>query len=103
MATIGTFTKSNDGYTGSVKTLTLNVKAKFVPAEGENERGPDFRIFAGATEFGAAWKKTARETQREYLSVKLDDPSFPAPIYASLIEAEDGEGHNLIWSRRNSD
>ncbi|NTH43977.1 DUF736 domain-containing protein [Agrobacterium rhizogenes] len=103
MATIGTFTKTDSGYTGSVKTLTLNVKAKFVPAEGENERGPDFRIFAGATEFGAAWKKTARETQREYLSVKLDDPSFPAPIYASLVEAEDGEGQALIWSRRNGD
>jgi len=55
------------------------------------------------TDFGAAWKKTARETQREYLSVKLDDPSFPAPIYASLVEAEDGESHNLIWSRRNGD
>ena len=103
MATIGTFTKSENGFTGTVKTLTLNVKAKITPAEGENERGPDFRIFAGATDFGAAWKKTARETQREYLSVKLDDPSFPAPIYASLVEAEGGEGYNLIWSRRNSD
>ena len=105
MATIGTFTKNENGagFTGAVKTLTLNVKAKFVPSDGESERGPDFRIFAGATEFGAAWKKTARETQREYLSVKLDDPSFPAPIYASLVEAEDGSGHNLIWSRRNGD
>ena len=74
MATIGTFTKTANGeFTGTVKTLTLNVKAKFVPSEGESERGPDFRIFAGATEFGAAWKKTARETQREYLSVKLDE------------------------------
>ena len=91
------------GFSGAVKTLTLNVKAKFVPTEGESERGPDFRIFAGATEFGAAWKKTARETQRDYLSVKLDDPSFPAPIYASLVEGEDGEAHNLIWSRRNGD
>lgn len=105
MATIGTFTKNENGagFTGAVKTLTLNVKAKFVPAEGESERGPDFRIFAGATEFGAAWTKTARESSREYLSVKLDDPSFPAPIYASLVEAEDGSGHNLIWSRRNGD
>jgi uncharacterized protein (DUF736 family) len=95
---------NGSGFTGSVKTLTLNVKTvKFIPTEGESERGPDFRIFAGATEFGAAWKKTARETQREYLSVKLDDPSFPAPIYASLVEAEDGEVHNLIWSRRNGD
>ncbi|MDQ0393511.1 DUF736 domain-containing protein [Labrys monachus] len=106
MATIGTFTKNENGsgFTGAVKTLTLNVKAKFVPTEGESERGPDFRIFAGTTvEFGAAWKKTARETGREYLSVKLDDPSFPAPIYASLVEAEDGEGLNLIWSRRTGD
>jgi uncharacterized protein (DUF736 family) len=33
----------------------------------------------------------------------LDDPSFPAPIYASLVEAEDGQSFNLIWSRRNGD
>ncbi|MQB07993.1 DUF736 domain-containing protein [Agrobacterium tumefaciens] len=106
MATIGTFTKSENGagFSGTVKTLTLNVKTvKFVPTEGDSERGPDFRIFAAATEFGAAWKKTARETGREYLSVKLDDPSFPAPIYASLVEVEDGSGQNLIWSRRNGD
>lgn len=48
MATIGTFTKNE---TGAVKTLTLNVKAKFVPSEGESERGPDFHIFAGATDY----------------------------------------------------
>ena len=105
MATIGTFTKNENGagFTGAVKTLTLNVKAKFVPTEGDSERGPDFRIFAGATEFGAAWKKTARETQREYLSVKLDDPSFPAPIYATLSEVDGETGFQLIWSRPNRD
>ena len=78
MATIGTFTAADNGYAGSVKTLTLNVKAKFVATEKDNDKAPDYRIFAGATEFGAAWKKTARETEREYLSVKLDDPSFLA-------------------------
>ena len=103
MATIGTFTAADNGYTGSVKTLTLNVKAKFVATEKENDKAPDFRIFAGATEFGAAWKKTARETEREYLSVKLDDPSFPAPIYATLAEVEGEEGLQLIWSRPNRD
>ena len=97
MATIGTFTASDNGYTGSVKTLTLNVKAKFVATEKDNDKAPDYRIFAGATEFGAAWKKTARETDREYLSVKLDDPSFPAPIFCRLMESD--KGHSLIWSR----
>jgi uncharacterized protein (DUF736 family) len=101
MATIGTFSQTANGYTGSVKTLNLNVKAvKFVPAEGDNDKGPDFRIFAGATEFGAAWKQTSGKGN-DYLSVKLDDPSFAAPIYASLVEAE-GEELALIWSRRRA-
>ena len=52
-------------------------------------------------EFGAAWKKTSGEG-RDYLSVKLDDPSFPAPIYATLVEGED-DTHTMIWSRRNGD
>jgi uncharacterized protein (DUF736 family) len=106
MAIIGTFTKNENGsgFSGSVKTLALNVKARFVPTDGESEHGPDFRIFAGvAVECGAAWKKIARATQREYLSVKVDDPILLAPIYASLVEAEDGESYNLLWSRRNSD
>ena len=98
MATIGTFTQHEDGsISGAIKTLTLNVKAaQFRPAEKENDKAPDFRIFAGQTEFGAAWKKVSREN-REYLSVKLDDPSFAAPIYASLVDAD--VGYSLSWSR----
>jgi uncharacterized protein (DUF736 family) len=103
MATIGTFTAQDNGYIGSIKTLTLNIKAKFSPSDKENDKAPDYRIFAGATECGAAWKKTARDSEREYLSVKLDDPSFPAPIYASLVKVEGDEGFVLIWSRRSGD
>jgi uncharacterized protein (DUF736 family) len=102
MATIGTFISTGTGFSGTIKTLNLNVKAKLVPAEHTSEKGPDFRVLAGATEFGAAWKKTS-ERDRDYLSVKLDDPSFPAPIYATLIEVEGEEGLQLIWSRPNRD
>lgn len=97
MAAIGTFTVQGEGYTGSIKTLTLNVRsATLRPNEKSDDKAPDYRIFAGQTEFGAAWRKISREN-REYLSVKLDDPGFPAPIYASLVEGEGG--HSLIWSR----
>jgi uncharacterized protein (DUF736 family) len=101
MATIGTFTKQDDGsITGAIKTLTLNVKTSvFRPAEKTNDQAPDFRIYYGAVEFGAAWKKTSREN-RDYLAVKLDDPSFPAPIYASLVDTD--SGYSLIWSRPRS-
>jgi uncharacterized protein (DUF736 family) len=98
MAQIGTFTKGDNGsLNGTIKTLTLNVKATIRPADKDNDKAPDYRVFAGTVEFGAAWKKTSRE-DREYLSVKLDDPSFAAPIYASLVESEGGE-QRLIWSR----
>lgn len=101
MATIGTFSRTENGFSGAVKTLNLNVKSvKFVPAEGENENGPDFRVLAGTTEFGAAWKKQS-DKGNSYLSVKLDDPSFAAPIYASLVETETEE-LALIWSRRRA-
>ena len=103
MATIGTFTASENGYTGSIKTLTLNIKAKFVASEKDNDKAPDYRISSGGIECGAAWKKTGRDSEREYLSVKLDDPSFPAPIYASLVKVDGDEGYTLIWSRRTGE
>jgi len=56
-----------------------------------------------ALTLGAAWQKTAKDTGRDYLLVKLDDPSFLAPIYAILIEVEGQEGLQLIWSRPNRD
>ena len=49
-------------------------------------------------EIGAAWSKRSGEG-RDYLSVKLDDPSFNAPIYANLFDEEGGESYTLIWSR----
>jgi uncharacterized protein (DUF736 family) len=102
MATIGTFIASGNGFTGTVKTLSLNVKAKLVPVERSNEKSPDFRILASnSVEFGAAWKKTSE--RGEYLSVKLDDPSFAAPIFATLSTVEGEEGYSLIWSRPNRD
>ena len=103
MATIGTFTSTGNGFTGSIRTLTLNVKAKLTRVENPSEKGPHFRIFAGTVELGAAWQKTAKDTERDYLSVKLDDPSFPAPIYATLIEVEGQDGLPLIWSRPSRD
>ena len=97
MATIGTFTADKDGFTGTIRTLTLNVKVKLIPNEKESENAPDFRVQAGGYDIGAAWKKVSK-AERPYVSVTLDDPSFPATVYARLIEEEDGT-HTLIWSR----
>lgn len=104
MATIGTFSSiANGSFTGAIKTLTLNVKARLERVENPSDKGPHYRIFSGAVELGAAWQKHSDQSGRDYLSVKLDDPSFPAPIYATLVEVEGEEGLQLIWSRPNRD
>jgi uncharacterized protein (DUF736 family) len=51
MATIGTFTAADNGYGGSVKTLTLNFRAKLVPTEKDNDKAPDYRIIAGTVDY----------------------------------------------------
>ena len=106
MAIIGTFTRGADGkINGNLKTLTLSTKLQFVPETNNksNDNAPDFRVYVGSVEIGAAWKKTARESGRDYWSVKVDDPAFAAPLYASLVETDDEKTLNLLWSRRKAD
>ena len=103
MATIGTFITTDNGFTGSIRTLALNVKARIARVDSPSDKGPHFRIYAGAVELGAAWQKRSEQNDRDYLSVKLDDPSFSAPIYATLTEVEGEDGYQLIWSRPNRD
>jgi hypothetical protein len=46
MATVGIFTNSENGYAGSVRTLTVNAKARFTPGqggEGQRSRLPRLR------------------------------------------------------------
>ena len=98
MQPIGTFTKTGDTFSGTVRTLALNASIRLVPIEGASDQGPDYRIYAGAAEIGAGWKKTS-ESKRDYISLKLDDPSLPNPIYASLFPAEEADTYTLLWSR----
>ncbi|RDJ20262.1 DUF736 domain-containing protein [Bosea caraganae] len=103
MATIGSFKKDENGFTGVINTLTLTSKVRFIRSDSESDKGPSHRLFAGKTEIGAAWAKTSKEG-KPYLSAKLDDPSFSAAIYATLIEDTDTSGnYALIWSRRTAE
>ncbi|KUM25823.1 hypothetical protein AU467_24210 [Mesorhizobium loti] len=101
MASIGTFKKSgNNEFTGEIVTLSVQARGvRIVPENRANgENAPSHRVFVGRVEIGAAWAKQSNEG-RNYLGLKLDDPSFTAPIFANLFDDEDGEGHSLIWSR----
>ena len=101
MATIGTFTRDKTGYAGAIRTLTVDIKARFVANDARKSKSaPDFRIFSGQAELGAAWKaRSSGETPRDYLSVVLDDPSFAEPVRAALFVDDEGSAR-LVWNRR---
>ena len=101
MANIGTFKKTANGeYTGEIVTLRVQAKnVRIVPeASKSNDNAPSHRVFVGKAEIGAAWAKRSNEN-RDYLGLKLDDPSFTSPIFANLFDDEGGESYSLIWSR----
>ncbi|MXP24438.1 DUF736 family protein [Altererythrobacter indicus] len=97
MTTIATFTKTENGYIGAIHTLALKSKLTLSPADNTKGKAPDFRVIAeDGIEIGGAWKRKSK-SGNAYLSVRLDDPSFTAPVYANLVE-RDGQ-HLLIWNR----
>jgi uncharacterized protein (DUF736 family) len=104
MAVIGTFKADKDGYAGTIRTLSINAKVRIVANDRRNaSTAPDFRIFAGQTEIGAAWRKTAREKEASYLSVRLDDPAFPEAILAALMEQTEDGVLRFLWRREMPD
>lgn len=104
MAVIGTFVSTKEGgWAGAIRTLTIDIKVRFAPNDNkDNEAAPAFRIFAGVSEIGAAWRKQAagEGEARHYLSVKLSDPALAEPISAALFEADDAKTAQLVWNAK---
>ena len=104
MPVIGTFTAVEDGYAGTIRTLTLNARVDVVANDRkEGDKAPDFRILAGGNEIGAAWRRTKQRTEETYLRVKLDDPALPQPIWGALLEATEDGIVRLVWRRDKRD
>ena len=107
MSVIGQFSRENDGFIGHLMTLSLHQDIIIVPAEpSDAENAPDYRIHLGdddgaevGPEVGAGWKRSG-EKAGDYISLRLDDPSFGQPIRANLFQADDqGTAFNLLWNR----
>jgi len=100
MAQIGSFTAKDGKYTGTIRTMTINVKAQLVPNEDKtSDSAPDFRLYAGGAELGAAWREESKDGETPYLSVRLDDPSFASPMRAAFFENETDQTGVMVWNR----
>jgi len=101
-AKIGAFTEVGEGvYSGNIRTLALDMEGIIIAAiqaDAENPRAPNYRVFTNHGDIGAAWDKPASDAGPAYISVKLDDPSFPAPVNARLVHVS-GDRWDLYWLR----
>ena len=104
MAYIGHFTRTADGYSGRLTTLTLDAELTLVPVEPSNtDNAPHYRVHSGtddqAPEIGAGWKRTGAKAGN-YVSVLIDDPALPNPIHANLFRsASEQATYLLTWNR----
>ena len=100
MAIIGSFKLGANGtYSGEITTLGIYRKVRLVPTEATAKNAPDLRVFVDQAEIGVAWQKSSRSGD-PYFAVKLDDPTFPAPVWANLVESQKEVAvYNLLWDR----
>jgi uncharacterized protein (DUF736 family) len=103
MALIGTFTRTETGYSGQLRSFGLDEKLVIVAAEpSDTENAPAYRVHLDSEDgpdVGPAWKDSS-EHAGDFLSVKLDGPLFPFPIRAKLFQfTDDPASWGLHWKR----
>lgn len=100
---IGHFTLAKDGgWTGAIRTLTIDTKVRLVPNDDRlSDNAPAFRVLAGNARIGDAWDaRTTGDNPKYYLRVRLDDPSLAEPLSAALFPSDEGDRAQLVWNRR---
>ncbi|RUW54104.1 MULTISPECIES: DUF736 domain-containing protein [unclassified Mesorhizobium] len=103
MPQIGEFISHQTGYSGRIRTLSLNLEIAIVAAEAnETDNAPDYLVQAGGEDciaIGAGWKHSS-EKAGEFVSLQIDDPTFAQPIRAYLFQnGADKKSWSLQWSR----
>jgi uncharacterized protein (DUF736 family) len=97
---IGKFESEADGrITGALDVLPIGrLSLTFEP----NTKGADYTVIMtdSGMEVGAAWKRTAKENGKVYVSVRLDSPFLLAPINLALFPAMEAGKHNMVWDRQ---
>lgn len=124
---IGSFRREGGELVGRLLTLTLDVPLRLVPSGGRSagdradddadaprdsrsNKGPDWHVYvddAGddgqhGPRVGAGWMRRGRHGA--YITFRVDCPTLPGPLFASLWpDRGQEEAHNLYWSRPRQD
>ena len=97
MAIIGTFTKTDNGFTGTLYTLAVKAEVTLRKnGDKKSSNHPDYDLLFRDLKIGVAWEHTGKKGR--YISIIFDDPSF-APGYYSLSKSGIEHGYTLTFER----
>jgi uncharacterized protein (DUF736 family) len=102
MAIIATLTQKNDGFEGTLTTLSITAPIVLAPNAGKaKDNEPDYRIISrkNGFELGAGWSRASKSTGEIYISVSLSAPEF-GTIYGNVVSApgQDPTKKVIIWN-----
>jgi uncharacterized protein (DUF736 family) len=102
MAIIATLTQKNDGFEGTLTTLSITAPIALIPNAGKTkDNEPDYRIISrkNGFELGAGWSRASKSTGEIYISVTLSAPEF-GTIYGNVVTApgQDPTKKAIIWT-----
>lgn len=96
--------KQTDELEGEIRTLKFQHKFVLVPVKQKlGDKAPDYEIFTEGAEsarvqIGLAWKSISKKTGKEYISIRLDDPSFAREFQCAAFISSDG-CWDISWKR----
>ena len=105
MATIATLIQKNDGFEGTLATLTVTAAIAMIPnARKVKDNEPDYRIVSrkNGYELGAGWNRTSKSSGEPYISISMASPEF-GTIYGNvaLAPGDDPTKKVILWNPTN--
>ena len=103
MPAIGYVTRTDKGFKGNLKTLSIKAPIEFIPNSAKNtDKQPDYVVLVDGVEVGAGWNRVSKHIGNEYVSLQLAVPEFgPRKLYANLVQAagqDDPDTFAIIWN-----
>lgn len=94
---IGSFTKTEHGFTGKLETLAIKANLTLIPNDDkEKDIHPDYIVLHGQTEIGVAWNRDDR--WGTYVSISFEEPSL-APGSYRLQKTGAETGYTLLYRK----
>lgn len=103
---IGRLEQDGDNLRGVMSVVGLQPTPLLLETCTSKKGEEYYKVYAdpeGANcDIGAAFKK--KKDNNEYLSITLDSPVFPTPIYGAIFPDMEGGGFKMVWDRpKNKD